>query len=175
MQLSAQASGGFLSLEDLGNLGELISGLAVVISLIYLAVQIRQNTMQMRENSEVSRLLLQENFVSGQEQLTTALLASDEMYRVWRLGSTTREELSGDDRERFGLWLYGEMYRYHLMYRASAVEPLERKRSLIQIDRLATWPAFQSWWSRQGSGFSFDPEFVEIVDDRIRRVQSQQE
>lgn len=66
------------------------------------------------------------------------------------------------------------MYRYHLMYRASALEPLDHERYLIQIDRVAAWPAFQSWWSRQRSGFSFDPEFAEIVDERIRRVQSQQ-
>jgi hypothetical protein len=82
VRLSAQTLGDFLSLEDLGNIGEFISALAVVISLIYLAVQIRQNTMQMRENTEISRLQLQENFVSGQERLTTALLASEEMYGV---------------------------------------------------------------------------------------------
>ncbi len=92
-----------MTLEDLGNLGELVGALAVVISLIYLAAQIRQNTVQMRENSEISRLLLQENFVSGQERLTIALVSNEEMYRVWRLGSTASEKLSDEDRERFGL------------------------------------------------------------------------
>jgi hypothetical protein len=33
-----------LTLQDLGSLGELIGGIAVVASLIYLALQIRQNT-----------------------------------------------------------------------------------------------------------------------------------
>ncbi len=37
-----------MTLEDLGNLGEIIGAIAVVISLVYLAVQIRQNTAQIR-------------------------------------------------------------------------------------------------------------------------------
>ncbi len=96
-----------MTLEDLGNLGEIIGAIAVVVSLIYLAIQIRQNTAQIRESSHISRLLLQENFVSGQEELIRSFLENEEMFRVWRLGSTTTGELSGDDKERFGLLLYG--------------------------------------------------------------------
>lgn len=105
-----------------------VAAIATLITLIYLAVQIR-------ESSQVSRLSLQENFVSGQEEFFHYLLANEETYRVWRLGSTTTDELSEEDRERFGLILYGQMYRYHVMYQARTLEPLEYDRSLIQIDR----------------------------------------
>ena len=161
-----------MSLQDFGNLGEIIGALAVVISLVYLAIQIRQNTAQMRENSQISRLLLQENFVSGQEGFFRALLTNEEMFRVWRLGSAKTDELSEDDRERFGFFLYGQMYRYHVMYQARNIEPLEHKRSLIHIDRFAAMPAFRSWWSRQRPGFEFDPSFVKLVNDRISKVES---
>ena len=33
-----------MSLEDLGNIGEFVAAVALVVSLIYLAVQIRHNT-----------------------------------------------------------------------------------------------------------------------------------
>jgi hypothetical protein len=33
-----------MSLEDLGNIGEFVAAVAVIVSLIYLAVRIRQNT-----------------------------------------------------------------------------------------------------------------------------------
>ncbi len=163
-----------MTLEDLGNLGEFIGAFAVVVSLVYLAIQIRQNTAQIREHSQISRLLLQENFVSGQEGLFRGLLESEEMYRIWRLGSTTTDELPAEDRERFGLLLFGQMYRYHVMYQARHLEPLEHERCLIQIDRFAAMLAFRSWWSRQRSSFAFDPEFVKLVDNRIERVQSGQ-
>ena len=161
-----------MSLQDLGNLGEFIGAFAVVISLVYLAIQIRQNTVQIREYSQVSRLLLQENFVSGQAAFFRALLTNEEMYRVWHVGSNATDELSEDDRERFGLLLYDQMYRYHVMYRARSIEPLEHERSLIQIDRFAAMPAFRSWWSRQRPGFEFDPRFVKLINNRIEKVES---
>ena len=33
-----------MTLEDLGNLGEFVGAIGVVVSLVYLALQIRQNT-----------------------------------------------------------------------------------------------------------------------------------
>ena len=105
-----------------------VAAIATLITLIYLAVQIR-------ESSQVSRLSLQENFVSGHEKFFHSLLA----------------------------------YRYHVMYQARTLEPLEYDRSLIQIDRFAAMHSFRSWWPRQRSSFAFDPEFVQIVDDRIRK------
>lgn len=159
-----------MSLQDLGNLGEFIGAFAVVISLIYLAIQIRQNTKQMRESSQVSRLLLQENFVSGQEAFFRSFLENDETHRIWRLGFGESDEITSDeDRERFGFMLYGQMYRYHVMYQARAVEPLELDRCLIQIDRMAAVPAFRSWWTRHRPSFAFDPEFVDLVDSRIEK------
>ena len=40
-----------MTLQDLGNLGEFISAVAVVVSLVYVAYQIRQNTRQLADHS----------------------------------------------------------------------------------------------------------------------------
>jgi len=40
-----------MTLQDLGNLGEFVGALAVVISLLYLAFQIRQNTRALHSSS----------------------------------------------------------------------------------------------------------------------------
>jgi hypothetical protein len=40
-----------MSLQDFGNLGEFIGAIAVVISLVYLAAQIRQNTRALHSSS----------------------------------------------------------------------------------------------------------------------------
>jgi hypothetical protein len=39
-----------MNLQDLANIGELLGGLAILVSLIYLVLSIRQNTRQLREN-----------------------------------------------------------------------------------------------------------------------------
>ena len=45
-----------MTLSDLGSIGELIGGVAVVVSLIYVALQIRQNTRAIRASSHQSAL-----------------------------------------------------------------------------------------------------------------------
>jgi len=40
-----------MTLQDLGALGELVGGLAVVLSLAYVAYQVRQNSRQIEQNS----------------------------------------------------------------------------------------------------------------------------
>ena len=40
-----------MSLEDLGNLGEFVGAIGVVVSLVYLAYQIRQNTAAVRAST----------------------------------------------------------------------------------------------------------------------------
>ena len=40
-----------MTLEQLANLGEFISGLAVIGSVIYLAIQIRQNTQSVKSST----------------------------------------------------------------------------------------------------------------------------
>ena len=41
-----------MSLEDLGNIGEFIAALGVIVSLIYLAVQIQRNTASVRTSTQ---------------------------------------------------------------------------------------------------------------------------
>ena len=40
-----------MNLETLGNIGDFLGGLAVIVSLLYLAIQIRQNTKAVRSSS----------------------------------------------------------------------------------------------------------------------------
>ena len=42
-------------LDELGNLGDFIGGVAVLVTLVYLAIEIRQNTAQIKIGSEIAR------------------------------------------------------------------------------------------------------------------------
>jgi len=55
-----------MTLEALGNLGDLIGGVGVIITLIYLAIQIRQNTIEVR-NATVQRIFEQSTLMYGNE------------------------------------------------------------------------------------------------------------
>jgi hypothetical protein len=156
-----------MTLQDLANIAQLVSTGAVIVSLVYLAIQIRQNTIQIRANSRIARLALQEDFVATQQESMLRLAENPEIYSIWRLGSTAPESMSDEQRERFGMLLFSQMYRYYMMFQAREVEPLEHERTLLQLDLFAPMPAFQDWWQRQKRLFGFDSRFLAIVEERI--------
>ena len=80
--------------EALGAIGEVVGALAVIATLIYLALQMRQNN-RLLENSLATSTRESTNQVTG-------LLASDrEALRVFWAGIDGRGELSDIDRQHF--------------------------------------------------------------------------
>lgn len=45
-----------MTIQDLGAIGEFIGSIGVILTLIYLAVQIRQNTAAMEESQRLSKV-----------------------------------------------------------------------------------------------------------------------
>jgi hypothetical protein len=80
-----------MALQDLANLGEVIGAIAVIVSLIYLAVQIRENTQAMR------RAATQDIIRSLNEQ-TRCLVESPDLAALAFRASQRPEELTGEER-----------------------------------------------------------------------------
>ena len=78
-----------MTLSDLGNLGQLISAIAVVVSLIYLAVQIRQN-------SEIARATMRLSLVQHQISYLS-LRSTDPMIRTAFRKASAHEQLDEDE------------------------------------------------------------------------------
>jgi hypothetical protein len=83
-----------MSLNDLANIGQVIGAIAVVISLIYVALQIRQNTNAVRSATAQS---VHEHFVNWYH-----LIAADaELSRIAANGLRDYQSLSENERTRF--------------------------------------------------------------------------
>jgi len=76
-----------MTIHDLGAIGDLIGGIAVIVTLVYLAVQIKQNT-------KIHASLIRQNFYDAtQQQMLHAIESADFnalMTRSW----TSDEPLS---------------------------------------------------------------------------------
>jgi len=74
-----------MNLDAIGNVGDFLGGIGVVVTLIYLAIQIRRNTIEVR-NAAVQRILEQ----------STDLFGSDLSSRMAEIGTKRRrgEEIS---------------------------------------------------------------------------------
>ena len=64
-------SGGLMSLSDLAALGSFVSGLAVLVSLIFLYFQLRQVNEQVRQTEKNQRALLDQGATARNEQILT--------------------------------------------------------------------------------------------------------
>jgi hypothetical protein len=83
-------------------IAELVGAGAVVATLIYLSVQIRQNTATVLASTELesARLFL---------EFHTRMSHSADMAHIWDLGLTDASRLSPDEKRRF-IWLVSEYF-----------------------------------------------------------------
>ena len=105
-------------LDALGNIGDFVGGIAVILTLVYLAVQIRHNTRSTKLASMQSTMLAAQN--------VAILPAQDrDLARVVRVGLTTPEELDDDEFQQFRYFLMN-MLRVHedmfVQHRAGVVD-----------------------------------------------------
>ena len=90
-----------MDITTLAAWGEFLGGIAVVVSLIYLAFQVRQSRDQMIQNSRL--ISAQTTAATSQVRLMTySLIVQDpEVARIWWDGLEDRDSLSDADRRRF--------------------------------------------------------------------------
>ena len=105
-------------LDALGNIGDFVGGIAVIVTLIYLAVQVRHNTRSTRLASMQSTMLAAQN--------VGILPAQDrDLARVVRVGLTTPDALDDDEFQQFRYFLMS-MLRVHedmfVQHRAGVVD-----------------------------------------------------
>lgn len=107
-----------MTLDQLGNLGEFISGLAVVVTLVYLAIQIRHNTRAVRSSMHhamiESTLRIAES-LSDNADVARIVLRADEDY-----DNLTDEELIRF--EAYGERVFSNFESVFYSYRNSMIE-----------------------------------------------------
>ena len=151
-----------LDLETLANLGELVSAIAVVVSLVYLAYQVRQSTHSLRT----------ENYSRALERVSAlqARLGSDAAFAaVVTRGAIDPSRLTAEERVQF-TWTFYEMFgALEFMFHQSESGALPREVWERWSDTLAWWislPGVQAWWLARPAPFS--ASFTSHVDGRLQ-------
>ena len=143
--------------EAIGALAELAGALGVIASLVYLAIQIRQNTHSAREASW--------NSVLGDLQQFRSLIAQDpEVARVYREGLRDLQALNDDDRWRFGALMQYLYCVFELGLFRAPYEPLFQHYSEV-LAWTAVRPGARDWWSKAKRLYS--PDFQHFIDETL--------
>jgi hypothetical protein len=154
-----------VTIQDLGSLGELVAAFATVVTLIYLALQIRQNTHATRANSfhAVS---------DARNQVNLAVIQNSELARIWLAGGADRSSLSEEDRFRFDISLLSYFHVVETMHYQASVGAGE-KGLLVAEERtlrdLLSTPGVREWW--HDSPWAFGLEFRGYVEAFLNQTQ----
>ena len=148
-----------MTIGELGSLGEIIGAIATVATLLYLAVQIRSNTLAPKRQAlddTIDRIV----------RWSARLAESPDLLRAWIDGHQSFSRLSIEDQLRFD----SLAFELHAACEASleaakfgAVKPETTEAVQSMIGQLSRSDGIREWWTDLGS-VKFAKDFVREVD-----------
>lgn len=87
-----------LNLSDIGNLAEGFAAIGVIVSLIYLAVQIQQNTNVLRASSY-------RDVANGATEFQMLIAQNENLARIYLKGVENPNQLTPEEQTQFGMYL----------------------------------------------------------------------
>ena len=121
-----------MTLEGLGNIGELIGGLAVIVSLVYLAIQVRQGARTTRA------VMLQQHTLALQGTLV-AIGSDAQTSRVFNAGLRSWSELSEEEQGQFSLLMSGTFQFFESVFQ-------QHRSGLLQEDLWQSYETRIRWY-----------------------------
>jgi len=147
-----------MNLDTLGNLGEFLGGVGVVISLVYVALQVRQNTESLRTENYARAL---DRVAAMQSELSR----NGELAQLFSRGVSDLSNLPLQQRIQVTWSLYELFGALEFMYHASRSRALPDEVWNRWAAALAWWltfPGVQRWWRARPTPFT--PSFTAFVD-----------
>jgi hypothetical protein len=157
--------------EAIGAIGDFVGGLAVVLTLIYIAFQVRQSSRQIDQHS---RALAASTFYAAGEGFNKwfALVIQDEAVASIWLRGIAAEVLDSADKLRFNsmaMMLFTSLENNLHQLQLGSISRNTLELSKPQWEQFLNSPGGSAWWKRYGRG-TFTPEFVEAIEAVIAVV-----
>lgn len=153
-----------MTITELGAIGELVGGVAVIASLVYVGVQVRQNTRA--QNTAAG-----DATVANLMEIQNSVARDSDLARIVMSGGADASQLALDDRFRFNLLGRSMFIQYD-------IARIKRERGLLEdslwhtsvafFDDALSAPGIRWWWDRNLGQFS--PAMQDFVRNRKEAV-----
>jgi hypothetical protein len=149
--------------EALGAIANLLAAIGVIATLIYLSIQIRQNTKAVRSSSV-------QNLVQSLSTTAQAVVENESMIPLLLKANTGASTLSEEERTRLHFWFIMTFRRFEGVYfqrdlgfvDAAVIEGFERSHIAVFASKSA-----QEWWAN--SKEIFNSGFVSYVEELLKK------
>jgi hypothetical protein len=152
-----------MSIMELGALGEFVGAFAVVVTLGYLAVQVRHSKTALETNSQETRAATRQAILESEMFFQSQILSCAGTWEKVVVG----EPLEDREEMRKGIVLYNMLMtqyenRYH-QYRSGYLD------AMPDIQLTVGFPIYENW-RLSGGATSRSPDFLEYIDGLRNRV-----
>ena len=156
-------------LDTLGNLGDFIGGIAVLVTLIYLAIQIRQHTAQAKEASEIARADTYARSVASYSEFRSLLISDAGMADIYMRGCEDPRSLTPVERLRFYLILQQMFFTVQATWDNSTTTGTQMAdpAHMLGLDYMLKQPGIRGWWAHEKTRYG--PNFVALVNKQLEQ------
>jgi hypothetical protein len=138
-----------MTLENIYYIGQTVAVVALVVSLVFVGVQINQNTRATRaaSHNEVSNSL---------NEINRMFAENADLARIWIAGAANRQALTAEERWRFDSTLRAYMHVCETMFIQAGLGTGDKSILLAEQDGVRTVlasPGGSEWWAENPYGF----------------------
>ena len=156
-----------MTIQDWGALGEMIGGLGIIVSLIYVGLQIKQNT-------KATQVAASQAFVDSHGAVVLPVAYNKEFRDIYWRGLSGLSNLQGNELAAFSAWTvqaFRAWESFYYQWQAGAFDDHLWSGFKMQFCALLGQSGIREMWKMRQTHFSV--EFQEYVDQIIANTPSE--
>ena len=152
--------------DALGALGDLVGAVGVVISLLYLAKQIRLSSVQTERNSQIVRGTAYQQFRQQVNSVVALRAADPELADIWDRGLRDLDALSPQERSRLGAMFFMTVGNWESQYYLKEGGVIDERMGANRRAIVAS-PGFRKWWEQRRD--TYHAEFRDHIEEGMKQ------
>ena len=152
--------------DAIGAIGEIIAALGVVVSLFYVASQVRANTRQSKLTSSAVMVSNSQAMKDAHNQVRLLIADNPDLARIWLKGQEAPDSLSDEERFRFRLLMGAGVSNAQFIFgqvKHGVNDQFESSRNIDE--RMLSTPGGKWFWKNYSG--DYDAEFRKDIGKRL--------
>jgi len=151
-----------MTIMELGAIGEFLGSVVVIVSVIYLAAQVRQNTAQQKREETIS-------IHRGQNEVVAQMM-DPAVIRAFALVADGDAPASIEDRARTIMWVILYLNHFQIVYDLHHQGTLDGERYAVwelYAVAIVACKGIRAWWDGESGKLAFTPNMRALIDRRL--------
>lgn len=151
--------------DAIAAIAELVAAFGVIVSLVYVAFQVRQNTRQIDQNTRASQAAAFDSSITHAMVARQAIFENEDVARIYHRGSLDPDSLSEEEWMRYRLMLHNALWSIWNLQSQAQIGTLASETWQAQhatLRRVVASPGARRFWAHYGE--EFGPTFRREVE-----------